>query len=185
MRETLRHRLLRYAIVLAIVAVVGGIFVRREYLADGGASAETTPIEVGRAAPDFELETRDGNVRLSDFRGRAVIVNFWATWCAPCRREMPDLQAAYEGHAAAGDLVVLAVNVTSADSRSAAEAFVDEFGLTFPIAFDVSGEVTQRYGVLGLPASFFVDGDGILRARTYGPLSAELLTDGLAAAGLR
>lgn len=185
MGESLRHRLLRYAIVLAIVAVVGGIFVRREYLADRGAFAESAPLEVGRPAPDFALETGDGAVRLSDLRGRAVIVNFWATWCAPCRREMPDLQAAHEAHALADDLVVLAVNVTSADSRTAAEAFVDELGLTFPIAFDVAGEVTQRYGVLGLPASFFIDGDGILRARTYGPLSPELLADGLASAGLR
>lgn len=184
MTESLRHRLLRYAIVLGIVLLVGGIFVQREFLGDANVSAETGPLEVGRAAPDFELETADGRVRLSDLRGRAVVVNFWATWCGPCRHEMPVLQAAFEAHADADDLVVLAVNVTSADSRSAAEAFVAEFGLTFPIAFDTTGEVTQRYGVLGLPASFFVDADGVLRSRTYGPLSAELLVAGLAAAGV-
>jgi peroxiredoxin len=187
--------LARYAIVTAIFAVVGGIFVQREYLADapgaangpavaGSGSAGAGPLAVGRPAPDFSLETRDGSVTLSALAGRAVIVNFWATWCAPCRIEMPELQAVHDAHAGAGDLVVLAVNVTSADARGAAESFIDEYGFTFPVAFDISGDVTERYGVLGLPASFFVDAGGVLRARTYGPLNEALLADGLAAAGV-
>jgi len=183
LRESLRHRLLRYATVLAIVAVVGGLTVRREYFA-GGDGVAAGPLEVGRAAPDFQLETRDGTVRLSDLAGRVVIVNFWATWCGPCRYEMPLLQSLHDARATRGDVVVLAVNTTSADSRDAAERYIDEFGFTFPVAFDVSGEVAERYGVIGLPASFFVDAAGILRARTYGPLSEDLLTDGLAAAGV-
>ena len=179
MQESLRHRLARYATVIAIFGVVGAIYIQRQQPSTPAEAA----IAVDAPAPDFTLATRDGTVRLSDLRGRVVIVNFWATWCAPCRLEMPELQRVHEAHAAAGDLVVLAVNYTAADSQSAAEAYIDEFGFTFPVAFDAAGDVAERYNVIGLPASFFVDREGVLRARTYGPLDPERLAEGITAAG--
>src|SRR5690606_35153974 len=107
----------------------------------------------GALAPDFVLvEPGTGDhVSLSDFRGQPVVLNFWATWCVPCRTEMPDLQDAHNEE----DVVVLGVNWQ--ESESVVQGFLDEFELTFPIALDREGGVREHYGVVGLPATFFID----------------------------
>ena len=193
-----RNTLARYLTVAAIIVVVGGLFVQRELLSDGepastaaaslpsgstlGLFASGSP-DVGSPAPDFVLETSDGLIRLSDFRGKTVIVNFWASWCAPCRAEMPEFQALYEQRLEAGDLQVIAIDFTPQDTREAALAFADEIGLTFPIAFDTSGgDVAEGFGVFGLPATFFIDAEGVLRAKNLGPVFGDLLPNGVAAA---
>ncbi|MGE3960682.1 MAG: TlpA family protein disulfide reductase [Dehalococcoidia bacterium] len=175
----------RYGAVAAIVLVVGGLFVYREVLAPTdsedeplGVVAGSAPPALGEPAPDFVLEESGSGQRvsLSDFRGQPVVLNFWATWCVPCRTEMPDLQAAYD----AEDVVVLAVNWQ--ESESVVQAFVDEFGLSFPTVLDSEGRVREHYGVVGLPATFFIDAAGILRARNFGPVYGNLLYDGIEAA---
>ena len=109
---------------------------------------EPAPV-AGHPAPDFTLKDIEGQtVNLSDFRGQPVIINFWATWCGPCRVEMPHLQAAYEAHQADG-LVVLGVNLTERDSPQMVPGFLEEFGLTFPVVLDESGSVAKRIGFLG------------------------------------
>ena len=142
------------------------------------------PLEVDQPAPDFFLRTLNGrSVRLSDYRGKTVVLNFWASWCPPCRREMPDFQTLWEerGPSAPDDLVILAVNLLPEDTIAAAEGFVDEFGLTFPILLDTSrGEVAQRYGVQALPATFFIDRDGIVRTTALGSVFGHLLEVGVA-----
>ena len=144
------------------------------------------PLEVDQPAPDFFLRTLNGrSVRLSDYRGKTVVLNFWASWCPPCRREMPDFQTLWEERGPSGpdDLVILAVNLLPEDTIAAAEGFVDEFGLTFPILLDTSrGEVSQRYGVQALPATFFIDRDGIVRTTALGSVFGHLLEVGVAAA---
>ena len=201
MNELLRSRaLVRYSIAAVIVLVIGAIFVQREILADDGEEAVTEAgatislglVEdagttgVGKPAPDFVLSTLDGEpVRLSDFRGQTVVLNFWASWCPPCRAEMPEFQALWEerGPSGSNDLVILAVDFLPEDSVSAAAAFVEDFELTFPILFDTEdGEVAQRYGVRGLPATFFIDADGIMRAMNLGPVFGDLLPDSVAKA---
>jgi peroxiredoxin len=182
--ESLRHRAARYAIVVAIVLIVGGLFVQREFIADGGGgNVLAQPLELDAPAPDFTLETADGEFRLSDQRGKVVVLNFWASWCAPCRHEMPVFQETYEARAPAGDFMLVAVNVTADDARANADRFVEDFGLTFPVPFDVTRSVANAYGVRGLPATFFIDAAGILRARVYGPLPLDRLEDHIAAAG--
>lgn len=121
----------------------------------------------GFLAPDFTLESRDGQpVRLSDLRGKPVILNFWASWCPPCRAEMPAMQSLYETYQE--NFVLLGVNVTSQDTPANAEAFLREYGLTFPILFDRDGKVTRRYAVTSLPTTFFIDARGIIREVVVG-----------------
>lgn len=131
--------------------------------------SETAP-RAGFLAPDFELPTLDGgSVQLSALRGQPVLINFWASWCGPCRSEMPHIQAAYENHIQRG-LVVLGIDqMESSDSVS---RFVEEFGLTFPIPMDSDGTVSAVYRARGLPTSFFVDPDGVIRATFTGPMSS-------------
>ena len=161
MNELLRGRaLLRYSIAAAIVLVIGAIFVQREILADEGEVAlglveGAGSAGLGKPAPDFVLNVLDGEpVRLSDFRGQTVVLNFWASWCPPCRAEMPEFQALWEerGPSGSNDLVILAVDFLPEDSVSAAAGFVEDFELTFPILFDTEdGEVYQGYGLRGPP----------------------------------
>lgn len=111
-------------------------------------------------APDFELVNIQGeNVKLSDFRGKAVLINFWATWCAPCRLEMPAIQARYEQYSP--DFVVLAVD--NDESLEIVAAFVDELGLTFPVLLDPGADIQQLYLIRGYPSSFFVDANGVIK----------------------
>ena len=127
-----------------------------------GSSAFTAQgVVVGQPAPDFTLNTLDGNqVSLTDFRGPPVLINFWATWCSPCRLEMPGLVRAYETHQADG-FVILAVNLTAQDRVTDVNAFVAEFKMTFPVLLDESGAVADEiYRLRGLPTSIFVDRDG-------------------------
>lgn len=187
----MKPSMIRPAIAVALVIVIAGLFVWRELLpADEqpdaataiGVAEQSLDVEVGELAPDFTLETPGGElVRLSDFRGQVVVLNFWATWCVPCRAEMPEFQALWEAHQSEGDLTVLAVNWR--DPADSVESFIDEFGLTFPVTLDATGEVLDKYGLLGLPGTFFIDADGVLQSRVLGPVDAERLGEGVASAG--
>lgn len=130
----------------------------------------------GFSAPDFSLELLDGGlVTLSDLRGKVVLVNFWATWCPPCRAEMPAIEKVYRTFKPLG-LEVLAVNLTDQDSEAAVAAFAQELGLTFPIPLDRRGEVSTRYILRGLPSTFFIDRQGVIRSVVVGgPMSEALI----------
>ena len=132
--------------------------------------------QTGFLAPDFTLQTTDGKaVTLSDLRGRAVLVNIWASWCVPCRAEMPAMQRVYDEYKDRG-LIVLAVNSTVQDQAASARAFAAEFGLTFPILLDMEGIATRLYEVRALPSSFFIGRDGvIIEVVIGGPMSEALL----------
>ena len=132
----------------------------------------------GHPAPDFTLQTLDGeSVSLSDFRGQPVIVNFWASWCGPCRLEMPHLQETYATRTDEG-VVVLGVNLTKRDPNlEAVAAFVDEFGVTFPVVLDKEGDVAVLYEVRGQPASVFIAPDGVIDTVFYGPVTKQFIED--------
>ena len=126
----------------------------------------------GFLAPDFTLELLGGGqVTLSELRGKGVVINLWASWCPPCRAEMPAIQRVYEKTRGRG-LEVLAVNTTFQDSERDAAGFVQELGLTFPVPLDRSGTVSRQYQLRALPSTFFVDREGIIRKVIIGgPMS--------------
>lgn len=138
------------------------------------------PIREGEPAPDFALQDLDGlQHSLSDHLGQVVLLNFWATWCEPCRVEMPELQKAYVEYADQG-FAVLAVNWTAVDDRSQVAPFVAELGLTFPILLDMDGRVSELYQIIGLPSSVLIGGDGVIRALFFGPIPLDELEAELA-----
>lgn len=130
----------------------------------------------GFLAPDFSLADPQGRVyTLSQLRGKPVIVNMWATWCPPCRAEMPAIEAQYERYASQG-LVVLGVNATDQDAPLDVVPFARQFGLTFPILLDETGQVGRAYELRSLPSTFFLNRDGtIAQVVIGGPMSGALL----------
>jgi cytochrome c biogenesis protein CcmG/thiol:disulfide interchange protein DsbE len=165
----LRRPWLLGALGLLVVALAAGIT-----RGQPTASASAAP-EVDHPAPSFSLSTPDGAaVSLADLRGQVVLVNFWATWCPPCRAEMPAIQAAYERYHAKG-FTVLAV--TADEDVPAIRAFFRQRGLGFPVLLDPQGGVHAAYRANTLPSSFFVDREGVIRAVYHGPMS-EAVIDG-------
>lgn len=204
-RREWRGALSSLALPLLIVAtIVGGLYYIEQRRGGGGAASsgsggfgivllppEKDPTgrgpsaEAGRAAPDFLLETLDGGqLRLSDQQGRPVLVNFWASWCTPCRKEMPEIVRAYDAQKANG-LQVIGVDLQ--ENGDVVRSFAQEFGMTFPIVMDRNGSVGDawRLGgpVQGMPSSYFIDARGVVQARVSGPLTAETLSQQLRSIG--
>lgn len=137
------------------------------------APADESGPRIGAEAPAYgAVDLAGDSVTLGDFRGRPVLLNFWATWCAPCRHETPFLQSLYEEHAGR-DLVVLGASVDTRDARGQVDEFVAEYGVTYPILLDPQMRGSDLFRVLGLPATFLVDREGVLRWMRFGPVSED------------
>lgn len=134
---------------------------------------EDIGLDEGDYAPDFSLETLEGDVvSLSDYRGQQVMINFWATWCPPCRAEMPDMQEVYESH----DIEILAINLTETEtSISQVETFTEDFGLTFPILLDHEIEVADLYEIQPIPSSYLIDSEGRVQSIALGALNKDMI----------
>lgn len=176
----------RSIIIVVIVALVG--WAVYDFLAESNStnSADTPSIseeelenaeiglERGNLAPDFELETIDGEaVKLSDFRGEKVLLNFWATWCPPCRAEMPDMQKYYEDH---DDAVILAVNLVETEQKfDAIGEFIEEYGVSFNVLLDESTDVANIYDAHALPTSYLIDSYGMVHNKAIGAVNYDML----------
>jgi peroxiredoxin len=163
----------RWMGVITITLIIGLAWIQISAVPAAATTGGAIPSpREGFAAPDFTLGTMNGDeVTLSNLRGQAVVINIWASWCPPCRAEMPAIQAVYEKNRDRG-LEVLAVNTTYQDSERDAQAFVQEYGLTFPVPMDRDGSVSRQYQLRALPSTFFVDRNGIIRKVVLGgPMS--------------
>jgi len=166
------QRRISFAIILVVALV--WLFISADPAGNTTAGKIPAP-QTGFLAPDFTLDTLDGDtVTLSDLRGKAVLVNLWATWCPPCRSEMPAIQKLYDEYKDQG-FVVLAVNATNQDQVSKIPDFIQEYGLTFPILLDTAGEVSRQYQLRSLPSSFFIGRDGVIQEVVIGGPMAETL----------
>lgn len=183
------NRLGLYASALAII--IGGLLLIRPVILATTVGATATPaanglsgptlktVRVGDIAPDFELATLDGRtIKLSALRGQPVIVNFWATWCGPCKEEVPLLVKAYTAHQADG-LRVLAVDTLAFDDLQDVKKFVADYQMNFDILLDADDDVGTTWNTLGLPSTYFIDTSGKVVALRIGQMSEQELQTSL------
>ncbi|MGC5324500.1 thiol-disulfide oxidoreductase ResA [Brevibacillus sp. SYSU BS000544] len=139
---------------------------------------ETGTVQVGDTAPNFSLQQLDGaQVKLSDLRGKAVVLNFWGSWCVPCKTEMPDLEKQYQLHKNDG-VVFTGVNI--GESPITAKQFISQVGVTFPIWLDQQREITRLYNIGPIPTTFFIDKNGIVKDVFIGQMNEQILQEKVA-----
>lgn len=152
-----------------MVALVAGLILAAMFLIVWLQSAKYEPLTVGKAAPDFQLpDLNDKEIRLSDYRGKVVFLNFWATWCKPCREEMPSMEVLYKNFEKDG-LVILAVSIDRVTTKKEIPPFVKSLNLTFPVLVDSWGQTDKRYKLMGVPETYIIDREGTLREKVIGP----------------
>jgi peroxiredoxin len=152
-----------------------------ELPAGKNATSKSADATVGRAAPDFLLKAPDGSsLRLSDLQGHPVVVNFWATWCATCRAEMPDVVKTFDAQKASG-LQIVGVNLRENDEK--VSEYAKDFGAGFPMVIDRTGEVAQTWRIggpnEGVPSTYFIDSTGVVRKVIFGFLTPKNIGEGL------
>lgn len=132
------------------------------------------------AAIDFVVEDGDGNeVKLSDFHGKPVVLNFWASWCGPCRAEMPDYDEIYKEYGEEIHFVMVNVTDGSRETVDTAKAFIAEEGYSFPVYYDTTLSASYTFGATSLPSSFFIDAEGNVIARATGTISKDVMQQGI------
>jgi thiol-disulfide isomerase/thioredoxin len=144
----------------------------------GETAAETEA--KGSEAPDFTVYDLEGNAyKLSDFRGKPVLLNFWASWCGPCQMEMPDFQKFYETHGDKVNFVIVNLTDGQQETVESASAFIAEKGYTFPVYYDTDIDAAMKYGVSAVPVSYFIDAEGRFVAWAQGAMDADMLQQGM------
>ena len=157
----------QWSIVALVVLVLGGgLFAATRILGD-----ELFPVSVGSRAPSFRAQTLDAapaQRTLADYRGQVVLLNVWATWCAPCRVEMPSIEELQRAMGPKG-LRIVAVSIDQPGQEQTIRDFVREYGLTFDVLHDGSGDINKRYQTTGVPETFVIGRDGTIRKKEIGP----------------
>lgn len=134
-------------------------------------ASQKNGLEVGSKAPDFELKTLSGETfKLSNFKGKKVMLNFWATWCPPCKAEMPEMEQFYKQ--ANQDITILAVNL---DPENDVKGFISKNGITFPILMDTQDQVNRTYQIISIPTTYFIDGKGVIQNKFTGAMQLDMM----------
>lgn len=185
------------AVILAFVLLLGGAYVLygklsrevapdRLSVEDGSQATESDSDENSEnqpkkvSAPDFTVYDRDNNeVHLSDFVGKPVVLNFWASWCVPCQGEMPDFDEVYTELGEEVQFLMVNMTTSTRESLENAVAFIDEQGYTLPVFYDLDGDAAATYGVYSLPTTYFIDAGGYGVAQATGAIDRETLEKGI------
>ena len=167
-------------IAVILAGLVGGASVLYERLSADYAPQQIVTQPAAEQAPDFTVTDKDGNeVKLSDFFGKPIVLNFWASWCGPCQYEMPDFEEAYNVYGE--EVEFLMVNLTDGYSETldSARDFLEDTGYTFPVYFDTLSEGFRTYQVYSIPCTYFLDANGSLVTKNVGMISADALQQGI------
>lgn len=161
-------------ISLLTVAIVQAMDKKQEQTAGSKNVNKTSQIgtlKIGAKAPNFELTTLTGEkMKLSDYKGKKIMLNFWATWCPPCKAEMPEMEKFYQQKP--NDLVLLAVNI---DPQNDVKGFAAKDRITFPILLDKDSSVNKMYQIMAIPTTFFIDENGIIQNKYVGEMTQDIM----------
>lgn len=160
------------------IVILGLIFIGVGIAMYNGFVKDKSAVQVGREAPDFVLPTLDGQtIQLSQYRGKGVVLNFWGTWCKPCKDEMPDLEKSHQFFKDKG-VVVLGVDI--AESEVTVKPFIQKYNITFPILMDKKREITQLYEIGPIPTTYFIDQAGMVQKIIIGgPMSKQTILENM------
>lgn len=153
-----------------------------EPLATGGSTKPTEEpgLKIGETPPDFELTTISGDlIKLSDLKGRKVVLNFWTSWCTWCKAEMPYMENYYQQYKESANVEIIAVNMTDSERQGikGVQRFVDAYGLTFPIPLDIDGEMEIAYRIISIPTTYMIGTDGKIGQQIVGPMDEDRMKD--------
>ncbi|MFC7685669.1 peroxiredoxin family protein [Ureibacillus sp. GCM10028918] len=188
----MKKKAIGLSVVMVLVVIMLGTYIKNQIEASEAISEQTVSYEMnldqeeglekGQIAPNFTLQTLTGETfTLSELKGKKVILNFWASWCPPCKKEMPHLQKYYEEDAKDDNAVIVGVNIThaerSVDQIKTVQQFVDSFDLTFPIPLMEEEGVDKLYQIITIPSTFMIDTEGRIQQQIIGPLDQSALRD--------
>lgn len=168
---------------LLLAVIIGGAYILYGTLSSmqtPGNQGTKTPVAQRRAAPDFTvLDTEGKEVKLSDMKGKGVVVNFWASWCPPCKEELPDFEQMYKKYG--DEIVFMIVNMTDGvqETEEKAAAHIMEKGYTFPVYYDSYLSAAMAYSVSSIPATYFIDAQGKIATSANGMINGELIKQGI------
>lgn len=186
----MKKKILGLIVIAALVAIATTSFVRDNIDEQEAFAGEQMGTDLannpaneglgkGNAAPNFTLTTLEGEeVTLADYKGKKVVLNLWATWCGPCKAEMPHMQNYYEDMAAKENVEILAVNLTSSDvGVDKVQAFQEDYALSFPIPLDEDGVVGDIYQAITIPTTYMIDTTGTIQNKIVGPMDEQMLAE--------
>ncbi|MGM9965862.1 TlpA disulfide reductase family protein [Rummeliibacillus sp. TYF005] len=185
----MKKKIFALLVVVVLIAIALTNFMKSKIADDEKIDTSSTQVsstvenesglKVGQTAPDFTLKTLDGKeAKLSDYRGKKVILNFWATWCPPCKAEIPHMEKYYKKSAKDDNVEILAVNLKKSDKdEHYIKDFVKSYDMTYPVLLDTDGEQQEQYQIVTIPTTYFIDTKGKIQTTITGPMDQKKMSD--------